>query len=222
MLARTSSPVFNYRALRLFMGIIAIALAPIVSGVASEPLASVSASYHTDARDVFVGMLLIVATFLWMYNGHRINEAFASKVAGLAASLVAIFPTSCANCAIASNSTFHWEIGPAIHWVAAATLFAILAYFCFGPFRQNTKAQGGKKGRRSKIYFACGCVMIACMLFGLIAKLTMTSEAMDVMSITYWVEAIALSAFGVAWIVSGKVLRLLTDDQDVLQLRIGR
>ena len=210
MTTKDTSPIFDYKALRLLMGLIAIALAPIVSIISSMSLSSVSASYYTGARDVFIGMLFVVSAFLWAYNGHTVKEALASKGASIAAILVALFPTYCPTCE--SNPT------SIIHGAAATILFAILAYFCFGPFRQNTKGHHGKKGRRSKIYFACGSVMVGCMLLGLIAKFALTKETMDAWSIIYWVELIALSAFGVAWIVAGKYFRIFVDEDEALHL----
>ena len=202
--------VFDYRALRLLMGFIALALPFTVSILSSSPLSSISASYYTEARDAFVGMLFVVSAFLWAYNGHSLKEAYASKIASLAAVFVAIFPTSCDLCKP--------EIKSFIHYGAAATLFAILAYFCFGPFRKNTKGKGGKKGRRSKIYFTCGCIMVGCMLGLVVTKLTVSEKMIKALSVTYWAEAIALCAFGFAWIVSGKYFSPFVDREEAFRL----
>jgi hypothetical protein len=212
MTTENTSPVFDYRALRLLMGIIAFALPFTVSLISTDPLPSISASYYTEARDTFVGMLFIVASFLWAYKGHTSTQARASKVASLAAVFVVVFPTTCAGCKA--------DLRSGLHYVAAATLFAILSYFCFGPFREKTKDRGGKKGRRSKIYFTCGCVMLACMLAMGVAKITVPDETVKALKITYWAEAIALGAFGVAWIVAGKVIPPLVDEEDALKLQL--
>ena len=210
MANQTKSAVFDYRALRLLMGLIALALPFVVSMLSSRTLSSISASYHTEARDAFVGMLFIVSSFLWAYNGHSAIEAWASKVASLAALFVAIFPTACEFC--------ETNIISKIHYSAAAVLFIILAYFCFIPFRKNTKDKKGKKGLRSKIYFVCGSVMIGCMLGMVVAKLALSDKTMKIFRITYWAEAIALVAFGFAWIVAGKYFRFLVDEKEALRL----
>ena len=203
------NPVFDYRAIRLLMGIIAFSIPFAVSIVSSVKLTSISASYHTEAQDVFVGSLFVVGSFLFAYNGHRLRESVASKLASGAAILVALFPTSCDGCdsSLVSN----------IHLIAAATLFLILAYFCFIPFRRSTRGVKGKKGRRSIIYLICGSVMILCMLVLAYAKLTLTLEEMDALRVMYYAEAVALVAFGIAWIVSGKKIGLLTDDDEKLK-----
>jgi len=212
MITSKRGKVFDYRALRLLMGCIAFSLPFVVSLISSASLSSISASYYTEARDAFVGMLFIVASFLWAYNGHSLNQAWASKVASLAAIFVAVFPTSCEDCGS--------DLISIIHYVAATALFAILAYFCLGPFRENTKGKTGKKGRRSKIYFICGWIMILCILGIGLANLTMSDETIKTLKITYWGEAIALIAFGVAWIVAGKVIRPLVDDEDALRIKL--
>ena len=209
MMTNQRGKVFDYRALRLLMGIIALSLPFVVRAVAASPLSSISASYYTDARDAFVGMLFIVGAFLWAYNGHTEPEAWTSKIASLAAICVAIFPTS--------SDVYTSTITSKIHYGAAATLFAILAYFCLGPFRQGTKGKKGKKGRRSKIYFVCGLIMVGCILSVLVTKLMLSPETIEAYSITFWAEAIALCAFGVAWIVAGK-LSPFADEDESLQL----
>jgi len=93
--SETKSTVFDYRLLRFFIGFIAFALPIVVTIVASRDLSSISASYYTDGRDWFVGMLFIVGSFLLAYNGHSLKEEVASKLAAFAAFGVALFPTSC-------------------------------------------------------------------------------------------------------------------------------
>ncbi len=207
-----SNKIFDYRALRLLMGLIAFTLPFAVNFVSPTPLTSISASYHTQARDIFVGMLFVVAAFLWAYNGHTIHQARASKVAAIAAIFVALFPTTCETCD--ANSTSN------IHYLAAAILFGTLAYFCFGPFRENTKDQGGKKERRSKIYFACGTIIALSILSIGIGQTAVPEATMKALKITYWAEAIALEAFGVAWIVAGKILSPLVDEDEALRITL--
>lgn len=211
MKLQITTPVFDHKTLRLLLGIIAFTLPFLVTWVARAPLASISASYFTEARDWFVGMLFIVGALMLAYNGHTTREALASKAAGLCAFLVALFPTLAETC---GDST----LSSKIHGIAAVALFLILAYFCFGPFRDSTKGKGGKKGLRARLYFVCGCVMVACMLVGLIGKLVLPCEKMAAWNVTYWVEAVALVAFGVAWIVAGKVIPGLVDDDEALRL----
>jgi hypothetical protein len=202
--------VFDYRALRLLMGLIAFTIPFVVTIIASERLLSISASYYTGARDVFVGMLFIVGAFLFAYNGHTKAQSYTSKVASLAAIAVALFPTSCDHCTMDTSA--------AVHYVGAFILFSILTYFCLGPFRKGTRGKGGKKGRRSKIYLICGWIMVGCMVGLGIFKIALDDEVFAKFRITYWAEAVALCSFGVAWMVAGKYFDPLVDEEEKLHI----
>ena len=104
-----SQLAFNYKTIRTFVGVIAISM-PIIttalfminmpeSELISYIPTSISATYHFGARDVFVGLLFFVGSFLLAYNGHMLNngekttEFFAAKLASICAFCVALFPT---------------------------------------------------------------------------------------------------------------------------------
>jgi hypothetical protein len=210
MIFKHTPPIFDYKALRLMVGVIAFILPFLVTLVAHAELSSISYSYHTDARDYFVGLLFVVAALMMAYNGHSTMESLASKGTAVCAVVVALIPTASEPCASSPGSV--------IHLGAAIVLFLILAYFCFGPFRDNTKGKTGKPGVRAKLYFLCGCVMIICMLVGLLGKLILSCETFFESGLLYWVEAIALAAFGVAWIVAGKIIPFIVDEPDALKL----
>lgn len=203
-------PVFDYRALRLMLGIIAFLMPWLVTSIAQSPLPSISASYFTEARDYFVGLLFVVGGLMLAYNGHTSTEAWASKAAAIAALLIALYPTAKDSCESSMTST--------VHGAAAVALFAILTYFCFGPFRRNTKGQGGKKGVRAKLYFLCGSVMAAALVTGLAGQWLLACELVARLNLIFWVEAVALTAFGVAWIVAGKIIPLVVDDDEALRV----
>lgn len=199
--------IFDYRTLRFVIGIIAFFLPFIVSVIASTSLSSISASYYTAARDAFVGMLFVVGGFLLAYNGHSFKQLIASKVAALAAIGIAIFPTACAECGSGIISV--------LHYVSAAALFIILAYFCLIPFRKNLRDQSGKRRLRSNIYLVCGIVMLLCIVVIAGANVVLSSEVVEQLRIVYWGEAIALDAFGFAWFVSGKALGIFAEPDEI-------
>lgn len=159
--------IFDYRTLRLLVGIVAFAL-PIVVWVAARsvvpPIDSISASYWVDdARDLFVGALFIIATLMAAYNGHDpggdevknngsatshplmkwLSEKWAAKVAALMAVGVALFPTRCEGC--------DRDTDMVIHYVSAIVLFSIITYFCLGSFRKRAlqKAAEAEKAAES-------------------------------------------------------------------------
>ncbi len=117
--------VFNYKTLRLLVGIVALLLPLIVFLVAwmwtGKSVDSISASYWVDqTRDLFVGALFVIATLMAAYNGHdpqknnnnkpktwhkRIfTEGRLSRAAALGAIGVALFPTTRTDCYDALNA----------------------------------------------------------------------------------------------------------------------
>ena len=87
----------NYKTMRRIVGAIALLLAPVVWILSGEPeLTSISISYWTDSRDVFVGALIAIGFFLSAYNGAGEGkdwEFWLGKAAGVFATCVALFPT---------------------------------------------------------------------------------------------------------------------------------
>ena len=200
--------IFDYRTLRVLIGAIAFTLPFLVTWIADKSLSSISASYHTGARDFFVGWMFVIGALMFAYNGHSKPQMWAAKIAALAAVCAALFPTACDTCEVDRNAT--------VHFVAAAVLFLILAYFCFGPFRQNVKGQPRKKGRRSTVYFVCGTTILLCLATALLLKRAFP-ELADATDALYWAETFALIAFGVAWVVAGKTIPSpLVDKKDAV------
>jgi quinol-cytochrome oxidoreductase complex cytochrome b subunit len=206
--------VFDYRFLRLVVGVVALSLPLIVSLLAPEPLESISASYHEGGRDVFVGMLVAVGTLMLAYNGHSRHESQASKTAAVAAILVALFPTTCDTCGVDLKRS------ATVHFAAAFVLFVILAYFCFGPFREKIKdrRRGTKPRRRSDVYRTCGWLIVLSVLSIGIAWLLLDEATYARLRVTYFGEFTGLVAFGVAWIVAGKAIPLFVDEEERLPL----
>jgi len=219
MHANTPQPVFEYHTLRLLVGLIALTLPFTVTQQSGIELSSISGSYHTVARNLFVGQLCIVGAFLWAYNGHSWQQSLLSSIAAIGAIGVALYPTSCATDASLMDVLVdvipycaQFEATETPHFISAAVLFGVLALFCFMPFQQGTKHGSVKQRRRSKIYYGCGVTMVVAMLVILIANYKLSPTELDASRIVYWGEAFALVAFGIAWIVSGKFFSLLTDE----------
>ena len=210
------SVVFDYLALRLLVGLIAMAMPIVVSLFAADYLPSISASYHTKSRDLFVGMLFVIGVFLFAYKGHDKYQSWAANIAAIAAIIAAIFPTSCEGTKCLPYLTI---IDPAtaseIHNYAAIILFIVLAYFCLGPFRKKAREKGPKGKVRSIIYIICGGVISGCILTIIIFAKAFPNQTEE-LRIIYWGEFLALIMFGIAWFVAGKWYRLtiLVDEND--------
>lgn len=205
------APIFSHDQLRLIVGIVAFALPLLVRHKSSVLLTSISASYHTEAHDIFVGSLFVIATVFFAYKGHgSIWESRISKLGALAAAFAAIYPTACDSCVSDLNSQ--------VHGIAAFILFASIVYFCFGPFRKAAKEkldkaleEGKQKAanearERLVVYWICGSVSAICMLIIAAANFLLPVETSRALQITYRGEYAAMWAFGIAWLVAGKII----------------
>ena len=150
----------------------------------ADELVSISASYHTEARDVFVVLLFIISALMAAYQGHSRIESVASRAAAAATVCIALFP------AARPMAPSGWESH--FHGLFALVLFSILAYFCLGPFRRRTRGHSGKKGRRERIYLVCGCIILAAMVGLGAATWALPEETVGAYEMTYWAELVAL------------------------------
>lgn len=196
----------NYKTMRVVVGIIAILLAPLVhffSG-SQEELTSISISYWTDARDIFVGSLVAVGFFLFAYNGEGGKadwEFYLSKAACLFAVCVALFPTtgySNVNVAPAWTATLSGALGlrpTHVHYCAAILLFACLIvmmwFFSYRALRKN---------KRSRAYFYR---LVAILMALGIGALFVIGRMLGWDNTVWYVEVWGLSLFGIGWLAAG-------------------
>ena len=195
----------DYRAMRVIIGSIAILLAPFVYIFSGHgELTSISMSYWTDARDIFVGSLIVVGFFLSAYNGEgykRDWEFYISKVACVLAVCVALFPT--AGCS-ALNVAPVWTVKLSgffglrpqhIHYGSAILLFAcLIAMMWFFSSRALCK------GKRGRAYFYR--IIAILMAVGILSLLYM-GYLLNWKNTVLYVEILGLSLFGVGWLAAG-------------------
>ena len=167
-------------------------------------LDSVSAYYYSGAVSAFAGMLVAFALVLFTYRGYRDESGKPAAVdrwcaiAGALAALgVALFPTS----APEGFPALDW-VTPAVvvtHFISAVVLFGIFAVFCLWLFRKKSKEGGGKpdadKEGRNAVYFACGLVIVACIVWAFYERWNDRS--------IFWPESVALMFFAISWLVKG-------------------
>jgi hypothetical protein len=192
--------VVSYLTLRKVVGALGMALPLVVAvwGIALVPdhalLPSISDYYRLRTRDAFVGILFTIAWFLLTYRGYERKDDIAGNLACFFALAVALFPTS------------GTRIEQVIHLTAATGLFLVLAYFALFLFTKSGPVQTEMKIVRNRVYRTCGVIMLACI--GLIAlyKLFLDHTAMAQFTPVFWLETIALWAFGFSWFVKGEAI----------------
>ncbi|WP_216361439.1 hypothetical protein [Candidatus Chloroploca asiatica] len=209
--AYESPLLISYLTLRKAVGAIGVLL-PFILALGNVFLqgpqlqGSISAYYHTPMRDVFVGSLCAIAVFLWAYQGYDWRDNAAGNVAGFAALGVAFFPTT-----PEVAPTMTEQVLGALHLGAAAIFFFTLAYFCLGLFRQTgagTPTQ--EKERRNEVYTICGYLIIGCLVAIAAVSLLPDESPITPLAPVFWLEALAIVAFGVSWMIKGEAL--LKDD----------
>ncbi|SCL36756.1 hypothetical protein GA0070616_5572 [Micromonospora nigra] len=198
----SSQDVLTVRRLRLGVGVVGTAL-PVVLPVGfvlvtgdSRLLGSISGYYHTPMRDVFVGSMCAIGVFLISYRYRRFDDVLTS-LAGVLAIMVALFPTSLDTVGALSRSDV---LVGRVHGVAAAGLFALLAVISLFRFPMH----GGGRVRNG-VYRVCGAVILVAIVVAL-ASVLLPESVRDAAKPVFWAEAVAVLAFGVAWLVKGESL----------------
>ncbi len=200
------SLVLSYLGLRKSVGITGVLL-PIVLVVGKMLLQSpglldsLSASYYTVMRDVWVGSLCAIAVFLFSYRYAWLDD-LAGDLAGVCALGIAFFP------AAPVNATAQQMLIGVIHWVCSVIFFFTLAFFALFLFRKTDpkKKPTRQKLQRNRVYLVCGIAILVCMaLLGLTTFLPGNSWLFTLHPV-FWLESLAIWAFGVSWFVKGEAL----------------
>lgn len=205
--------LISYQTLRRAVGILGIAF-PIVLLIGSiiccgcnEVQTSISSYYHTGMRNIFVGILCAIALFLFTYKGYDYRDSVAGDLACIFALGVALFPTSVTDAVTQCIAyPINNQIIGKIHYVSAAGLFLVLSYFSIFLFTIKDKEPTKMKLKRNIIYKVCGYVMLGCIvligLYSICHDYDKCKCLLDI-RIVFWLEAIALWAFGISWLTKG-------------------
>lgn len=211
----------NQRTLRKLVGISGISL-PILlwifvwadTGYAS-PMQSISHYYFTRAGSIFCMIVSLLAIFLMVYKGKEPVDFYLSATAGIFALCVILFPTNnitdCCDGTKSYSVTFLKESNYRVsfHYIAAAVFLLCLAAMSLFIFTKSDKPPALRppgKVNRNRIFRICGAIMIIAILviflggfMGLIPQ-----DFYEKNNFTFWMETIAIEAFGVSWLVKGK------------------
>lgn len=210
----------NQNTLRKFVGILGISL-PITmflflqidSGFASV-LPSISHYYYTRACGIFLISVSSLAVFLLIYKGEEPIDFYTSSIAGLFALCVLLFPTGNLSCELRGKfeivsvttlkkSAFREEF----HYFSAAVFLASLAFMSFFLFTKSSLPPSKRpkaKVFRNRIYRICGVVMLLAMSVIFLGFLNIIPvDYYNEHCLTYWMEVVAVEAFGFSWMVKG-------------------
>lgn len=208
--------VFSYLTLRKAIGLLGTSF-PFVLSLGALVLfgagiqSSISSYYHTGMRDIFVGTLCAIGFFLLSYKGYKGVDDIAGDLGCIFAVGMALFPTTPDNAA-SGDARF---IGY-IHFAFAALFFLTLIYFSLRLFTKTdlNRSPTPRKLQRNKVYKACGYTMILCIVLIVIYYLLPDEggSSIEVYKPVFWLEAIAVVAFGISWLTKGEAISILKDE----------
>ena len=196
----SNSIIVSYLTLRRVVGFLGVMLPIVLAlwgfGLTSPPALrdSISAYYDLRTRDVLVGVLFTLAWFFFTYHGHDNRDNIAGYFAWVFALGVALFP--------ASGSPRE----KAVHFVSATGLFLVLSIFSLALFTKSAPTPTPQKVIRNRIYRTCGYIMLACIVLIGLYHAFWQHTALRGWKLVFWLESLALWAFGVSWFVKGETL----------------
>jgi hypothetical protein len=206
-MSNAQSVVRSYLFLRKGIGSIGLALpfVLVLGKLVLDPPGisdSISAYYYTVMRNVFVGSLWAVAIFLICYRYHWLDDLL-STVAGCCAIGVSIFPA-----APPVNPTAQEMLIGSLHLVFAMCFFFLLAFFALVLFRKMDQSIPAtqRKRQRNAIYLVCGIAIVICIVLIFVAQRLAGISWLQPLHPVFWLESLALLAFGVAWFVKGETI----------------
>ena len=205
--------IVSYLTLRKLIGILGMLLpvACLFGGSVFQNvpvLDSISAYYHSNMRDVLVGLLVGVSLFLMTYKGYEWRDMLVAIVSGIAGLGIAIFP--CASRVEPSSAVGVFQFTPPIagylHYGSSVLFFILLGINSYFLFTLGDKENWTRrKSIRNGIYRACGLVIFASLLTLAILTMILGGELVA----TLWTlifETVMLLAFGISWLVKGESL----------------
>ena len=207
--------LISYLTLRKAVGIlglsfpVVLAAGSLIAGDCHEILDSISTYYHSGMRNIFVGVMCVLALFLFAYRGYELRDALAGNLGCIFALGVAFFPTSVTgqlpDCIPAPADH---PVLSSLHFISAALLFLVLTYFSLFLFTKGSGNPTPRKLKRNRLYRICGYTMLCCL--SLIAVYFYLLEkrfpALSRLDPVFWLESVALWAFGISWLTKGKAL----------------
>lgn len=162
---------------------------------------SISATYYITP--FLTGILTAAAIVLMCYDGYDWRDNVVTTISGVFGIMIVLFPC---NCTVATDYVGAFQlpvdISNFVHCFSACAFFILLSInslFLFTLGESGTKV----KKIRNIIYRVCG--------IGMLSALILMVLPINFFAKTFIVEAIALTFFGISWLVKGQVFNLFSD-----------
>lgn len=226
----SNNMVISYLRIRTAIGVLGILLPFIILIVYGQVIDSISQYYYTKSSVFLTTILVSFGIFLICYKGYAkkqgewLSDNQITHFAGIMALIVTFFPTTCTDCFGEGHScidTFKYGLplltyqSPAIsniHLICAGLFFIAVGYMAFFQFTK------GKGVIENNFYRICGItiwVSIAVLIVKfVIIKLFHKDNFHFFPNDTYYLETIAIVAFGLTWLVKGGTIKHLFSKSD--------
>ena len=174
-------------------------------GVPAEfwPTLSISATYYICPA--LTGILTAASVVLMCYDGYSLRDNIVTTISGVFGIMIVLFPCACT---VSGEMVGFFQLPVAIsntiHCASACAFFILLSINSLFLFTLGEKEPTKQKKIRNIIYRVCGIGMI-CALILMVLPVSFFAK-------TFVVEAIALTFFGISWLVKGQVFGILKDE----------
>ena len=175
------------------------------AGVPAEfwPTLSISATYYICPA--LTGILTAASVVLMCYDGYSLRDNIVTTISGVFGIMIVLFPCACT---VSGEMVGFFQLPVAIsntiHCASACAFFILLSINSLFLFTLGEKEPTKQKKIRNIIYRVCGIGMI-CALILMVLPVSFFAK-------TFVVEAIALTFFGISWLVKGQVFGILKDE----------
>lgn len=199
-------PTYSRAAVKMFpriaIGVLSISL-PIIIVVGSmllgeqtKILASMGAYYHTNMRDFYVGVHLVISVILFSYWGYGRMDYIVTKIQGIFCMLIGF-------CPIDSNIVLG-----SIHTISTVLFLLLQSYISLFLFTRTFRNPSKQKVLRNRVFRICGMVIIVCfaIIIGYTLILKNSSTYLEELAPIFNLEAIAYWAFGISWLLKGQFM----------------
>jgi hypothetical protein len=245
MKVKTANPhddfVQTYFSLRVALGTLALGLplalflaGAFLQGIRLQP--SISAYYHSDARDVFVGALWAIGLGLIAYKGFSRREDWALNIGGVLACCVALFPMPPKDglrcilagdipAQLATSSLYDrtsWQVLQAkLHFPAAVSFYIVLGFvmiFCSHHTLHLVPAQ--RRRWYLAAYPALGALFVGSMVAAFVLmKFVIRPEEVCRDRWVFWVEVAGIVPFAAYWFIKTLECKLHDTDRRIRNRR---
>jgi len=208
---KNKSFIVSYLTLRKLIGVLGMLLpfACLLGGSLFQNVPvrdSISAYYHSNMRDVLVGLLVGVSLFLMTYKGYERRDTLMAIISGFAGLGIAVFP--CASRVDPPSAVGLFQFTPPIagylHYGSSVLFFILLGVNSYFLFTLGDKENWTRhKSIRNGIYRVCGLVIFASLLTLAILTMILGDELIKTVW-TFVFETVMLLAFGISWLVKGE------------------